>query len=320
MFSNGNNFCYPIGRIMVKNKSSKNLKCLVCGNENIKNNQAKFADFISERVFSGKNQSINLIYCPECGFSYFDYRFNEEECNKLYSCYRDENYQKQRQKYEYWYTKQINDLIGKNDIEIKERKKNLTKIINDFIDISKIKTVLDFGGDKGQHIPDIFINIEKYVYDISDVKVIDSIKKITDINEVKQKKYDFVMCCHTLEHVCEPQKIIDEIKELLNNEGYFYIELPFDSPFYKNKLDLVQFLFNKYFSIPTLIKHFLKNIKNRNFYLMHEHINYFTPKSILDLLENSGFEVIYNETKTINCVWSKQEIIGTLAKVKKEDL
>lgn len=287
-------------------------ECLICKSSNTKKNKAQCADFILERVFDGQNKDLDLLHCQDCGFAFFSYRFNDEECQKLYTGYRGKKYQQQRQKHECWYTDKINDLIGKNETEIKNRNANLTKILKDNTDISKIKSVLDFGGDKGQFIPQILNNAQKYVYDISGVEVVEGVMRINSIEDCSKNDYDLIICSNVLEHVSDPAEIIKQIKSLLHKGKYLYLELPFDSPFYKNQLSDLQFLFNRYFNWINILKHFIKTKKYANISLMHEHINFYTPQSIETLLQNQGFKILHNKHKIINFKWGYFKIISTL--------
>ena len=146
---------------------NKEQKCLICNSKNTKTYPTKISDFLISRMLQSKdNIDTNLIHCSECGFAYYDYRPSNDEITRLYKDYRDDKYQKVRQSYEPWYTKEINSLIGNNPTECKNRAKNLSYIINKYVDLNNIHNVLDFAGDKGQHIPDIFADKNKYVYDI----------------------------------------------------------------------------------------------------------------------------------------------------------
>lgn len=286
-------------------------KCLICNSTNIKKYTAKSSDFITERVFEGKVKFVHLLYCKDCGFSYFTYRFNDNEVKKLYVGYRNSNYQKQRQHHESWYTKNINDLIGKNKKEIISRNENFTKILKENLDIAKINSILDFGGDEGQFIPKIFKNINKYVYDISNVKTLDNITPLKTQTELKNHNYDLVMCAHVLEHVVNPIETINDIKSIMKKGTYLYIELPYDSPFCKNPLSNIQFLFNPHYSFINIVKQFIK-LKTNKGYLMNEHINYYTLESVKKLMQNAGFKVIYNEFNNIKSEIGNSKVISTL--------
>lgn len=288
--------------------------CLICESENVNCVKTKVAKFLCARMLDGTQKETELIHCKDCGFAYYSFRPDSVQMQKLYSSYRNGAYQQQRQACECWYTPEINDLIGQNETERENRENNLTEIIKKFVPFDNINKVLDFGGDKGQHIPSVFSDKNLYVYEISGAEPIDGINKLEDVSEVKQHKYDFLMCCNLLEHVSSPQEIVEILKSVVSENGYLYIELPYDSPFYLNVGDFFQFLFNKYFSILTLMKYFVAVKNEKCFKPMHEHINYFTKESVKHLLEENGFEVLYNEVKPLDSGWCKLKVISVLAR------
>ena len=289
-------------------------ECLICKSKNTKVYKTQVSEFIVERMLAGEDKTTNLIHCLDCGFAYYSYRPNDYEMKKLYKNYRDEEYQKLRQKYEQWYTPEINNLIGDSRIAHKNREKNLTSILKKYVDIASIKEVLDYAGDKGQHIPTVFSSANKYVYDISGIEVIEGVQRLTTVNTTS--RFDFIMCCHLLEHVSSPQQIIETLRKLLEERGYLYIELPFDSPFYSNKFNNLQFLFNKYFKISTLIKTFLKQKKQKLMKPMHEHINFYTNSSIERLLADNNFEILYSSKCQFDSEWCNSKVISVLARKK----
>ena len=290
-------------------------KCLICDSENVEVRESEVRKFLVERMFEFNEQENYLIHCKYCGFAFYSLRPTEEQLNKFYQGYRNDEYQKQRQKFECWYTKEINEAIGKTKEEIENRQILLENILIENMNINEIKSVLDYGGDKGQLISGIFNNSVKYVYDISQVEAVPNVTALNTITAVAERKYDFIMSTHVLEHVCYPDKIIKEIQNLLAKDGYFYLELPLDSPFYKNPFAAFQFLFNKYFPLKTIWKHYWYLKKYKKFVPMHEHINYFTPESVKYMLEQNGFEVVYSEVLDLNVGWSKGKAISTLARL-----
>ena len=283
--------------------------CVICGCSDIKIKKAIFSDFIIERVFNGKYISTGLISCPNCGYEYSSYRFSDEEMEKLYNGYRNELYQQQRQKADPWYTPEINELIGKNDTEIKNRLKNLIEILDKNVTggIKSIKTVLDYGGDKGQFIPQIIP--EKYVYEISHAPLAEGVSLINPFET--KKNYDLIMCCNVLEHVSDPMKVVTQIKSLMQKNNYLYIELPYDLD-KRDILTNLHFLFNRYFSWVNILKYYLK-MKSANCRIISEHINFFTPYSINKLLEINGFRIVHSSVKKIDQTWCKSSIISVLA-------
>lgn len=269
-------------------------KCIICEGQNLKKYKAKISLFLAERMFKNKLKENLLIECQDCLFRYYELRPSEEEIAKFYSGYRGEEYQKQREKFEDGYTQEANYNIGHSAENLKNRKLNLTQILESNIDCSKIKTVLDYGGDQGQFIPEILKNADKYVYDVSGIETIEGVKFIGDENELKNYDWDFIMCCHLLEHVSYPMEILNKILSILKPGGYLYIELP-----------------NETF-IRTGIKEFIRRprriievIENRTTLLipqMHEHINIFNIKTFDYIFNNNDYEIIYKHAKENLCV------------------
>ena len=74
--------------------------CIICGSKNIKKYNAEFMPFLKERMFHFQDDETDMIYCPECNFYYSSNRPDDEKMDRFYTGYRDETYQKQREKYE----------------------------------------------------------------------------------------------------------------------------------------------------------------------------------------------------------------------------
>jgi hypothetical protein len=229
-----------------------------------------------------------LCHCNTCDFLFYNPHPDAEELEKLYNGYRNPDYQKQRQKHEKWYTREVNESLGHNRTEIDKRKENMSLFLKGRLDIAEIKNILDYGGDSGQFIMDEFKNSERYVYEISKVPLVPGVKLITDLDERETKKFDFIMCCHVLEHVTGPHEIIDQIIMFAQKKTKFYFELPVDNPLGNTNLI-------------TRIKITLSRLYP--FFIMHEHINHFSIASLKKLLESHGMEVehITSENKLLAC-------------------
>ncbi|HNR08859.1 MAG TPA: class I SAM-dependent methyltransferase [Saprospiraceae bacterium] len=48
----------------------------------------------------------------------------------------------------------------------------------------------------------------------------------THLNKIPDKKYDFILSCHSLEHSANPLKVVEECKRVLKKGGYFILVLP----------------------------------------------------------------------------------------------
>ena len=286
----------------MKNKPGR--ECLICGSKDTTAKQAVIADFLLERIWNNESgKQTELIFCKDCGFAFYSLRPTDEEMSQLYSGYRNEQYQKQRQKFESWYTEEINSC--KEDLEVYESRQNHMKetLQENAIDTSAIHSVLDYGGDTGINIPRVFDNAKKYVFEISGARPETGVIGITNLDELKERKYDFIMNTAVLEHVSDPYQILANISEISGNSSLVYLEVPYDSPFYKKKLDNLQFLFNKKFSKKAILKQFLLRVKNPH--IMHEHINFFTPRSLEIMVKNMGWGIIDVQIKKV-----KDHIMG----------
>lgn len=287
--------------------------CIFCNSQDTDVHPAKLSPFIGERIENVNDECFNLLHCKNCGSAFFDYRYDEDEISKIYHKYRGEEYQAMRQKYESWYSPEINRLIGDDKQAIASRNANLSKILKN-IPLNNVQSVLDFGGDKGQYIPEVLNDKNRYVYDISNVDVLEGITSLRTLQSCYEKEpggYDLIICAHVLEHLSDPNEVIQELKSLLSKNGYLYIEVPFDSPFYKNPLDNFQYLFNKYFKFTDLVKKYFE-LKTAKYSLMHEHINFYTQEGLNYLFQENGFKNLYTATSRVYSVIGMSRIISAL--------
>ena len=52
---------------------------------------------------------------------------------------------------------------------------------------------------------------------------------VQDIGFEAEPKFDFIFIIHTLEHVPNPEKVVDECKRLLKSDGFVFVEVPIQS-------------------------------------------------------------------------------------------
>lgn len=219
-----------------------------------------------------------------------------------------------RQKHDVWYTPEINEAIGNDETGLRNRRKRLQTFIQKNI-ATPIHTGLDYGGDKGQFYPSLLDSAEKYVYEISGVSPVEGVTLLTQYEDCKQRRYDFIMCNHVLEHIGDLDEIVNLIRNLGDSETFFCFEVPFDSPFYAKFIDNFQFIGNSYFPLMTIMRHFFRLIRRKDFAPMTEHINYFTPKALEILLRKHGFQIIDEEVSVIDMGWQKAKTITMMAKL-----
>lgn len=273
-------------------------KCIICGDDNLKKYKAKISPFLVERMFDNKKNETEVLLCKNCHLNFFALRPSDEEMQKLYKDYRGEEYQKQRQKFEAGYTLEFNNYLGHNLEELSRRKKYTTDIFKNNLDVSSIKTVLDFGGDEGQFIPEILQYAERFVYEISGVTPIDGIKCIGNEKELETYNWDLIMCCHVLEHVSYPMELLTKIINLMKSGSYLYLELPIDKI---EKSPLKEFIRR-----PKRLAEVISSGTMLVIPQMHEHINFFNIKTLEYIFNNSEYEVLDKHDETYLSVLVKK--------------
>lgn len=232
--------------------------CIACKSKNVATQPAQLARFVAARVLSkdpGTDFPITGYQCLDCSFVGAVDRFTSQEEALLYKDYRGQEYSDLRNICEPGYLDTIN--LFDSDSYYNNRKIGINYLAQKHVDISKIKTLLDYGGDTGSMIPECFDPTEKYVFDISGVTPNTG---INTFDPTTNQNFDFLMCCHVLEHKPDPDELLTEIKKLTHSDSWIYFEIP----------------------------------NNPNPYIgtFHEHINFFNLQSMTKLLERNGFDIV----------------------------
>lgn len=300
------------------------MKCMICDRDNIECVETVISDFVMARIepefINGKvdNKKVKLCYCRDCTFAFYDYRFNETETNRLYDNYRDSEYQKLREKYEYWYTSKVNYMLNSDKLAIDCQKKGIISAVNRNI-TSEIKVALDYGGNEGKSFSDQIGTQEKYVYDISGVDTIEGVNSISSIDELKKHSYDFVMCNMVFEHLAVFYPVLDVFHDIGSEETVYYVEVPSENPFEKgNKFSIknnLKLLTRPEINKIKLLRYYIKT-KKEPFMPMKEHINFFTPKSLQYMIEKKNFKIIDCQEMIENSVLGKNTVLYALFKKK----
>ena len=252
--------------------------CVCCFSENLKSSPAILMPFVAHRTFgwepvtidntwglstvkNGKAYSIcKSLFCDDCGLLFLDIRFSENELSNLYKDYRGKEYNLLREKYEQGYTLRNNNLnAGIN--YIKDIEDFLIPYL--FFPIS----ILDWGGDTGKNTPFKDNNEFLDIYEISNKETIDGAKRVNK-KEANSKKYKLIVCSNVLEHVPYPSDLLFDITQSMDKESILYIEVPIEC-----------MVLNYHSDLHLIKKHW------------HEHINFFSEKSLYSLLKNIGLEV-----------------------------
>lgn len=238
-------------------------QCRSCNSNVCTTRPAILAPFITDRIFGMQPETTTSLYgipnqvnyfpcktmtCETCGFVGVNIAFDDEEMSKLYHGYRGVEYNKVRLSYEPIY----------QDHVFNERHTYVDEVSQPFIEahVSNVETLIDFGGYDGLNTP--AIGTKRYVYDICDVE---SVVPLTNT----LFNCDLITCMHVLEHVSNPNTILEEVK---GKSKYYYFEVP------------------------------KENTENKEFW--HEHINCFSMDSFQHLLSRHFRIVAKKEDKFLH--------------------
>ncbi len=251
--------------------------CIMCGSHELTYDRAHFAPFLKERVFLGQEKETRLMHCLHCGTYYSEYRPDATEMERLYNKYRDEAYDAQRRKYEPNYS---SEKFYERAV-MERRQRGVEQFIMPYVHGKvQAKRLLDFGGDKGQFIPESFLDMERYVYDISSNETISGVTLLRTMEEAKKMEWGVILCMMLLEHVSDPMETMRQLVELMRRSTLLYVEIP------------CQTYMKQYSDVE-----------------INEHINFFTESSMTVAAEKLGLKVMRMETedgKTIRVLYQKQ--------------
>jgi hypothetical protein len=235
----------------------------------------------------------------------FDADFTKEQMQNLYDQYRGNDYFIMRNKYEPWYTDQINKGIG-DEKEFDLRRKVLIKNLDENHIFNNFKHVLDHGGDKGQMIsPSGGLNAEfRAVCELSGVDTEEGVTRISQ-EKAREIEWDLILSCHVIEHLPDPFSYLNDILALGNSNTTYFFEVPYEKhiisyfcsqSYYVSWLNLLakheklMMLFD-FYSVVT--RKIFKRVFLGGFTALREHLQFFTVKGFSELLNSSGFKVVY---------------------------
>lgn len=248
--------------------------CPCCNSDDIQHTPGFVFPFVAQRIHgkpfletrSDEYYDIQLetsligtfsVGCANCGFVGNAVRYTAEQMQNLYSNYRDERYDRERTFFEKSYAERAGKLeVAYPYLGVIEQELAIT--------CGSIKSVIDVGGASGVNCP--FRNdamTECYVTDVSGKQLLEGVERWDGI----RNQFDLVYCSNVLEHI--PDVFDFVMSELMQFDSrYLYIEVPYFEP----KLD------SSGFPHPKLG--------------WHEHINYFSKKSLIQLCRRLGLGAV----------------------------
>jgi len=261
-------------------------QCVICDGAIRRLRGALVAPFLAKRIWNRPPFCVDLVECTVCGFMFYNPRLDDSDLRRLYSNYRSDEYQKARHASEPWYTPKFNsDLASKSSYAF--RRTQLAPILRQHIGDRKIRRVLDYGGDRGDLVADLFDGAEAFVYDISGIP---AAKGVTATTNPAGCKADLIINSNVLEHVGFPRVLVSEIFQAAPDGGLIFLEVPCEEPLGMSRIvRRVAQIGLMAVTRPGLARFV---VRPASLYMMHEHINYFTEKSLTALVRACGGQVI----------------------------
>ncbi len=277
--------------------------CEICGSSEKK--QLFHQAFIlpTKYYFHG---GYDVVICKECGFVYADnipdqnfFETYYKEMSKKTFYIKNKVYKKDNNSN---YEKEMNRRLQYSFKSFKKYLKKEDKILDLGCYTGELMKILKDNGYKnlvGVDPSDYAVKVAKSNYGLKVIKA----SIFDDLSYLG--KFDFVIVNHVLEHIKNLSKFLSKVKKLLNIGGKLYVETPDADNFFISQS-------NKY--LPEHQEAFQQ--------FSVEHINFFTKKSIYNLMRSNGFLKLKLQSKVsviaiLSSVWEVQKIIKDSSSAKK---
>jgi len=260
--------------------------CVICEQPIRFLKRALVAPFVAKRIWNREPFCVDLVECSGCGFMFYNPRLEEDELQREYAGWRSPDYLEKRHSFEPWYTAKFNeDLASASSYEI--RRGLLGSAIRKHIGERKINRILDYGGDRGDLVSGLVPGAELFLYDISGSTPLPG---VTPTRDPAACKPDLIVNSNVLEHVGFPRVLVGQIFQAAPHGGLILLEVPCELALGISRMGRrIAQVGLMSLKRPGLMPHILRPA---SLYMMHEHINYFTEKSLVKLMQECGGSVI----------------------------
>jgi hypothetical protein len=260
--------------------------CVICEGRIRQLRKAMVAPFLARRIWDRAPFTLDLVHCDSCGFLFYNPRLDDGEAQRLYNNYRSEEYQGMRQSSEPWYTVKFNADLASPESYV-HRRARLAEILRQHLGQRPIRRILDFGGDRGDLVAGLIPGAEALVYDISGIPAVDG---VTATNNPAACQADLIINSNVLEHVGFPRRLVAQILEAAPAEGLVFLEVPCEKPLGWSRM--VRRMAQVGVVCLTRPGLGLALVRPSSLYMMHEHINYYTERSLAALMRACGCKVV----------------------------
>lgn len=279
--------------------------CVACHSARLRRRPAVLMPFIAARIFGWEPTTITqewglrdiaegrayplcaTLMCEDCGLIFLDMRFDAEEMAALYNDYRGPIYTAQRDRFEPGYAA-LNAMLREGGDYIAE----VEMFIRPHLPQPRPR-ILDWGGDTGANTPLRTYAARHHVYDISPRTLVDGATAISR-DAIKPGDHDLVVLANVLEHVPNPISTLRLVSEAMDRNATLYLELPYE--------DLIR-----------LNQSPDDRLEQKRHW--HEHINFFTPQSLVPLLRNAQLEAVQTRTSAVTVAGRERNVFMIAARL-----
>lgn len=257
------------------------MQCLICSGLNI--NEFKTYSHLKRVTSDAKlwPEGGHLNICTDCG--HVQKKVTEKWLSEIENIYLDYNLYPQSDGHDQAIFSENGEAFKRSSILSDYLKKELSTL-------SDNANILDYGCGNGEFLSQIsksWPSKNLYGFDISDkfssqLYKISNFKQILKPNDNINQKFELITLIHSLEHIYEPLKILNSIKNMLHSSGMLFIQVP----------DINQNMFD---------------------ILIADHVSHFTLENLENLLGIAGFKILDSKTDLV----AKE--ITVLAKIKDQD-
>jgi SAM-dependent methyltransferase len=169
-----------------------------------------------------------MLRCLDCEFRFYERGLSETEAANLYAHYRSEEYQRERQKDEPFYTEKAHagfEAFENSPLRRRSLERKLAEL-----GIGPLDSALDYGGADGRLIAELPAK-RKAVYDIAGTPPVEGVEAVR-ADELRND-WDLIVCAQTLEHISDPLDLVRRLLALVRPGGHLYLEVP--AQLWKNK-------------------------------------------------------------------------------------
>lgn len=189
--------------------------CPICASSRISDsNQVGLAPKVDHEIMPGTKIDAVILakyfVCQNCRILFQNPRMSDRELSVFYS--------------KGYYRKTLN-LTEKEMDEDEKRRAQVDKELI-FEIVGQPKSHLDIGCSRGYLLNEVGAEKKVGVESNRDYLKVKNVKVYSKMNKVPRQEFNLVTTIHTLEHVSEPLKYLEEMTDFLTNDGFLVVEVP----------------------------------------------------------------------------------------------